>query len=51
VEDLETWVHKEGDIFQRKRDDDTLAETIIFERGADGHVVSMVQHGYRSLKR
>ncbi|MEO9617236.1 MAG: serine hydrolase domain-containing protein [Parasphingorhabdus sp.] len=48
---LETWVHEEGDVFRRKRKDDTLAEAITFERDAAGNVISLVQHSYRSTKR
>jgi CubicO group peptidase (beta-lactamase class C family) len=51
VGDMEIWVHEEGDIFRRKRKDDTLAEPITFERNADGKVMSLVQHSYRSTKR
>lgn len=51
VRNLETWVHEKGDIFRRKRKDDTLAEAIIFERDAAGKVTALVQHSYRSTKR
>jgi CubicO group peptidase (beta-lactamase class C family) len=51
VQGLQTWVHAEGDTFSRKREDDTLAEAITFERDAAGRVVALVQNGYRSLKR
>lgn len=51
AKDLQNWVHKEGDTFQRKRKDETLAETITFERDKDGKVVALMQHGYRSFKR
>ncbi len=48
VQNLE---HLEGDTFVRKRKDGSSAETVTFERDADGKVVSLVQHGYRTLKR
>lgn len=48
---IQNWVHKDGDTFQRKRKDGTLAETITFERDKAGNVVALVQHGYRSFKR
>ncbi|MGJ8681069.1 serine hydrolase [Paraglaciecola sp.] len=51
AERLQTWVHKEGDIFSRKRKNGSLAESITFERDSKGQVVSVVQHGYRALKR
>jgi CubicO group peptidase (beta-lactamase class C family) len=51
AENIQTWVHNEGDVFKRKRKDDTLAESITFERNSKGQVVSVVQHGYRSMKR
>jgi CubicO group peptidase (beta-lactamase class C family) len=51
VENMETFVHEEGDTFRRKRKDGTLAEAVIFERNAAGQVVAVVQHSYRSLKR
>jgi CubicO group peptidase (beta-lactamase class C family) len=51
AENIQTWVHDEGDVFKRKRKDDTLAESITFERNSKGQVVSVVQHGYRSMKR
>lgn len=51
VENLQNWVHKKGDTFQSKRKDETLAETITFERDKNGKVVALVQHGYRWLKK
>jgi hypothetical protein len=51
VGNMQIWVHEENDTFRRKRSDDTLAEAITFERDADGEVISMVQHSYRSMKR
>jgi hypothetical protein len=51
AENIQTWVHNEGDVFKRKRKDNTLAESITFERNSKGQVVSVVQHGYRSMKR
>jgi CubicO group peptidase (beta-lactamase class C family) len=51
AKNIQTWEHNEGDIFSRKRKDGTLAESITFERDSNGQVVSVVQHGYRSLKR
>ena len=36
--------HKDGDIFQRMRDDKTLGEEIVFERDDTGKVVRMWQH-------
>jgi CubicO group peptidase (beta-lactamase class C family) len=51
IGNIETWVHDKKDTFRRKRDDDSLAETIIFERNADGKITGVVQHGYRSIKR
>jgi CubicO group peptidase (beta-lactamase class C family) len=51
IGNIETWVHDEKDTFRRKRDDDSLAEPIIFERNADGKITGVVQHGYRSIKR
>lgn len=51
VNSLQSWVHQQGDTFKRKRDDDTLAEPIIFERDKNGRVVALVHQGYRSLKR
>jgi CubicO group peptidase (beta-lactamase class C family) len=51
VGNMQTWVHEEGDTFRRKREDDTLAEAITFERDADGDVSALVQHSYRSMKR
>ena len=51
VEGLEDWVHEEGDRFRRKRKDDTLADAIDFERDAEGRVIALVQHSYRSKKR
>lgn len=51
TENLQTWVHVEGDTFRRKRKNDELAEPITFERDEAGNVVALVQHGYRSLRR
>ena len=51
VGNIQTWAHKEGDVFNRKRKDGSSAEAITFERDTSGKVVAMVQHGYRSLKR
>ncbi len=51
VGNMQTWVHEEGDTFRRKREYDTLAEAITFERDADGDVSALVQHIYRSMKR
>ena len=51
AESMEVFVHEEGDRFRRKRDDDTLAEPVIFERDESGRVVSVVQHGYRATRR
>ncbi|WP_371194419.1 hypothetical protein [Glaciecola sp. SC05] len=48
---IQTWVHDEGDTFRKQRADGTLAEPISFERDATGKIVSVVQYGYRSLKR
>ncbi len=48
---IATWVHEEGDVFRRQRKDESLAETITFERDKKGRVVSLVQHSYRSKKR
>lgn len=42
--------HIEGDTFRRIRDDDTLGEALIFERDANGNVVSVSQHGNYSVK-
>jgi CubicO group peptidase (beta-lactamase class C family) len=42
--------HIEGDTFRRIRDDDTLGEALIFERDANGHVISVSQHGNYSVK-
>ena len=51
VDDMEIFVHEEGDRFRRKRDDDTLAEPVIFERDDQGRVTAVVQHSYRSTKK
>lgn len=51
VGNIQTWAHKDGDVFSRKRKDGSSAESITFERDASGKVVALVQHGYRSLKR
>ncbi|MEL6874476.1 MAG: serine hydrolase [Pseudomonadota bacterium] len=51
AENMEIWKHVEGDTFRRKRKDDTLAEAITFERGADGRVTGYAQHSYRYSKR
>ena len=51
VENMQFFVHEEGDRFRRKRKDDTLAEPVTFERGENGRVVSFVQHSYRSMRR
>ena len=50
VSGLQEWVHEEGDRFRRKREDDTLAEAIIFERDDKGRVKSLMHHSYRSKK-
>ena len=50
VEGLQEWVHEEGDRFRRKRDDDTLAEAILFERDEQGRVKSLMHHSYRSIR-
>ena len=50
VSDMEEWVHEDGDRFRRKRDDDTLAESIDFERDDQGRIKSLMHHGYRSMK-
>ncbi len=47
---MEEWVHEEGDTFRRKREDDTLAEAIYFERDDEGRVKSLMHHSYRSMK-
>lgn len=49
--DMQEWVHEDGDRFRRKRDDDTLAEAIIFERDDQGRVKSLMHHSYRSTKK
>lgn len=51
VENMQVFVHEEGDRFRRKRKDDTLAEPVTFERDENGRVVSFVQHSYRSTRR
>lgn len=51
MQSMQTWLHSEGDTFRRKRDDDTLAEPIIFERDEAGLITGLVQHGYRLTKR
>ena len=51
VSGMEEWVHEEGDRFRRKREDDTLAESIDFERDEDGQIKSLMHHGYRSTKK
>ncbi len=51
VENMQVFVHEEGDRFRRKRKDDTLAEAVTFERDENGRVVSFVQHSYRSTRR
>ncbi|MEM1261040.1 MAG: serine hydrolase domain-containing protein [Pseudomonadota bacterium] len=48
---MATFVHEEGDVFRRRRDNGDLAEAVTFERDSDGNVVSFVQHSYRSTKR
>lgn len=48
---MQTWEHEKDDTFRRKRDDGSLAEPITFERNAEGKVIGVVQHGYRSIKR
>ena len=50
VSGMEEWVREDGDRFRRKRDDDTLAEPIDFERDDQGRVRSLMHHGYRSTK-
>ena len=49
--ELQTWVHEEGDVFRRQRDDGTLAEPIYFQRDEDGRVYSRTQHSYRLVRR
>lgn len=51
VENMQIFVHEEGDRFRRKRKDDTLAEPVTFERDENGRVVSFVQHSYRLTRR
>jgi len=51
VKGLDNLVHKKDDIFQRKRDNESLAETVTFERDKDGRVIALVQHGFRLLKQ
>lgn len=48
--DMQEWVHEEGDRFRRKREDDTLAEAIEFERDDEGRIKSLMHHSYRSTK-
>ena len=50
VSGLQEWVHEEGDRFRRKREDDTLAEAIDFERDDKGRVKSLMHHSYRTTK-
>lgn len=42
--------HIEGDVFKRIRDDDTLGETLVFERDSDGKVLRVNSHGNYSKK-
>ncbi len=51
IENMQIFVHEEGDRFRRKRKDDTLAEPVIFERDENGRVTAVVQHSYRSIRR
>jgi CubicO group peptidase (beta-lactamase class C family) len=51
VENLQHWVHEEGDVFRRKRDNGDLAEPIRFERDENGRVTAVVQHSYRLTRR
>lgn len=50
IDDVEIFVHEEGDRFRRKRKDDTLAEPVVFERDDQGRVTAVVQHSYRATK-
>ncbi len=50
AKNVNTLIHDEGDVFYRKRDDDTKGEPVIFERDDEGRIVSLTQHSYRSLK-
>ncbi len=51
TDNMQTWVHQDGDVFRRERDNGELAETVEFERDENGQVKSVVQHSYRMTKR
>ena len=42
--DMTFYKHIEGDVFRRIRDDETLGETLVFERGKDGGITHYKTH-------
>ena len=43
--------HVEGDTFRRRRKDEALGETLVFERDGGGAVVALLTDGYRYFRQ
>lgn len=50
AESAMTYEHVEDDTFRRRRKDESLGETLVFERDGRGRVASLLTHGYRYLR-
>jgi hypothetical protein len=46
-----TYESIEGDTFRRRRKDEALGETLVFERDSRGTVVSLLTEGYRYFRQ